>query len=274
MASPAEQWLGIVAAALAVEREDPDRAEALFRHGLDRYGSDGRYLAFYATFLALVRRDLDGAERLFRQAMAAPSAADLPAFVCNNYGCFLWQYRRDLDGAEALLRRAAADPREDALTRANHESILATFLGEARGDAAAAAPFFRASAAGAEDHPDLLIHAARFFLATGDTAEGAALLETVLRTPAPPYPEAPPIETIHLLCWFFLFAHGGPAVAETAWKTATRLLGEGTPPFGASLDLEPNIAAALRSGHPRPDRLRALADVVLGRAPAAVLAGL
>lgn len=299
MPSADRNWYPIAQAAWRVAREDPAQGEAILREGLARHAANAGYLSVYATFLADVRGDSDGAERLFAKALEhdadglvlnnyawflVGSRGDLDGaerlfrkaleqeadgLVLNNYGWFLWRYRNDADGAERLLRLAADGAHADPLSRANHKNILAVFLWDIRKDAAAAAPVFRESLDGADGDPLILAHAGRFLTATGDTAAGLALIEAALRAPA-----GPELAGVHLLCWFCIAAHGAPEAAEAAWDRARRLLLAGADPPDPTTDLDPNIAAAIRAGHPRPERLRALAAAMLGRAPAASLARL
>lgn len=267
MSTVEPDWLPAAKALWPLERDDPDRAEAAYRDLLDRYPAEVDLRTMYASFLAHVRGDVDGAEAMFQQLMAQPTA-----LLCSTYAWFRYTHRGDADGAERLLRQAAELAEPDRRLHATMQRMLAHFLWDVRGDAAAAAPLFRASLEPAEGDPWLLLDAGRFFCATGETAEGLALVEAALAAAAAAPEESSPVR---LLCWFCLFAHGDAARAETAWTEARRLAEAGVIWGEADqTNLAANVAAARSAGHPRPDRVEALAAVVLGQALPAKLAGL
>ncbi len=120
-------WWAVQLAADKFEMSDPDKADAIYRQGLEKFPTSHQLIGNYANFLADVRKDFDQAESCYKRALDAdPNDAD----YLNNYADFLETNRRDFDQAEAFYKRALeADP-----NHANNLGNYAIFLWERRQD--------------------------------------------------------------------------------------------------------------------------------------------
>jgi len=90
-------------------RQDINRAEEVYRQGLDQFPNEALLLVDYADFLSDIRKDYDAAEAMYKRALEAnPKNAD----ILGNYAIFLNNDRKDYDAAEAMYKRALeADPK-------------------------------------------------------------------------------------------------------------------------------------------------------------------
>ena len=82
---------------------DPDKAEAIYRQGLEQFPDSHELTCGFALFLHEVRKDYDEAERLYRRALELDPDR---AIATGNFAGFLWQVRKDYDEAERLSCRA------------------------------------------------------------------------------------------------------------------------------------------------------------------------
>jgi Tfp pilus assembly protein PilF len=104
-----------------LERNNPDRADEIYRQGIVEFQAAPVLLGKYGFFLHRVRKDYDAAEAMYKRALEAdPKQQD----VLGAYAIFLNTVRKDHVAAESMYRRAVeADPK-DADSQAN----LAGFL--------------------------------------------------------------------------------------------------------------------------------------------------
>lgn len=103
-----KNWLNVKLAASAVEKSDPDKADAIYREGLDQFPDSSGLLGSYAFFLRNIRQDYDGAEEFYQRAIVA---APKNPVQLGNYAIFLHNIRQDHDRAEEFYQRAIkADP--------------------------------------------------------------------------------------------------------------------------------------------------------------------
>ena len=102
-------------------RQDINRAEEVYRQGLDQFPNEALLLVDYADFLSDIRKDYDAAEAMYKRALEAnPKNAD----ILGNYAIFLNNDRKDYDAAEVMYKRALeADPKH-----VNNCANLAGFL--------------------------------------------------------------------------------------------------------------------------------------------------
>ncbi|MEH6698917.1 MAG: SIR2 family protein [Brevundimonas sp.] len=164
--TPASAWAFMISALEA--HDDPDRAEAIYKEGIGRFGDDANLLGTYALFLIKVRKDMDGAEALYKRALdAEPDDAD----TLGDYALFLKQVRKDMDGAEALYKRALeAEP-----DHTNNLRNYALFLWQVRKDMdGAEAPYKRALDA-EPDNADTLSDYALFLKQVRKDMDGAVV---------------------------------------------------------------------------------------------------
>jgi Tfp pilus assembly protein PilF len=144
----ASDWWGVELEAAQYRESDPDRADRIYREGVEQTG-DPRLLGNYANFLTNVRKEQDRAEEVYKQALAAD-----PRHPNNlgNFAVFLSTVRKDQDRAEETYKEALAiDP--------DHVSVLgnyAAFLSSARRDPDRAEEVYKqALAADPEDASNL-----------------------------------------------------------------------------------------------------------------------
>ncbi len=87
----------------AAAERNPDKAESIYRKGLERFPNHPKLVANFAIFMEDVRRSYDAAERLYRQALELdPNDAG----TTGNLALFLETQRENYDEAERLYRRA------------------------------------------------------------------------------------------------------------------------------------------------------------------------
>jgi Tfp pilus assembly protein PilF len=129
-------WWSVELEAQPLKTTDPDRADAIYRSGLEQFPNSPELLGNYALFLDDVRKEADHAEEYYRRAVkAAPS--DAPNL--GNYAVFLENVRKDPDRAEEYYKRAVeADP-----THALNLGNYAVFLENLRKDPDRAEEYYR-----------------------------------------------------------------------------------------------------------------------------------
>lgn len=134
-------WWAVELAARKLKKSDPDKADEIYKEGLQRFPESPQLLGHYALFLKQVRKDMDQAEAYYRRALEAdPKHAGI---LCN-YAVFLEQVRKEMDQAETFYRRALeVDP--------NHADILGNYAGFllARGDRDKGFAYLRQALSGA-----------------------------------------------------------------------------------------------------------------------------
>lgn len=119
-----------------IKDNDPDKAESLYKEGIDAFPDSVPLLGSYADFLKNVRQDHDGAEEYYCRALEAnPDNVT----TLGNYANFLTDMRQDFDRAEEYYRRAL----EIDASRANVLGSYAIFLTEVRQDHGAAEEYYR-----------------------------------------------------------------------------------------------------------------------------------
>jgi Tfp pilus assembly protein PilF len=98
----APDWWRILTEARSHEMSDPDRADQLYREGVD--ASENTQLLYgYASFLWERHRDPDRAQELFERALRLDPDEPL---TLSNYATFMWDERNNPDRAEELFERA------------------------------------------------------------------------------------------------------------------------------------------------------------------------
>ncbi len=248
--------LGSYASFLIDHRKDSDRAESMFKRALLANAKDAINLGNYANFLKNYREDFDGAETRYKQAMEAnPNNA----INLGNYATFLWKNRRDFDGAEAMYKQAMEANPKDATNLGNY----ADFLAHIRTDLDGAETMYKRAM---EVDPNLTIYLANLsglMLARGKE-EGLTHLQRALeQLQSKPYP------TVELECAFYLYAHGPAEQRTKALETARRLIESGVRSPG--WDMSRNVQRAQEDKHPESQWLEKLAKVIGDEAEVEVL---
>lgn len=142
-------WWAVTLEAMRIEMEEPDKAEAIYRRGLQQFPTSAPLLRVYASFLERVRKDYEGAERFHQAAMAVdPQDPD----NLGAYAVFLEKIRKDYDSSEGYFRRALSVAPEDP----DHLGNYALFLQHARKDYDSAESHFRRALEAYPEHPNNL----------------------------------------------------------------------------------------------------------------------
>lgn len=131
----ASDWWGVELAARQFTQTDPDRADEIYRQGLETI-EDARLLGSYAVFLTDVRKEHDRAQELYERALAAdPNHA-------NNLGSYARLLLERGNSAQAFefIERAFKNAKEadDGLLAELWFYLLAVGPSERRGDALSA----------------------------------------------------------------------------------------------------------------------------------------
>lgn len=245
--------LGAYAVFLRRVRKDHDRAEDYYRRALDSDPINARNNGSYALFLDEIRKDPDRAEDYHRRSLDADPTN---ATGLGNYAFFLATVRKDPDRAEYYYRRALeADP-----TNAAGLGNYALFLATVRKDPDQADDYYRRALEADPTNANNLGNYAAFLFARGLDARA---LEMVARARN----EAPP-EPMQLELAFYRYAHV-PEDRDSGLGDLRRLIASRVRSPG--FDLSANVERARTSGHPNPDLLADLAEVIADQAPASVL---
>ena len=246
--------LGNYARFLYFERKDMDAAEALYKRALEAEPSHARNLWNYADFLQTVRKDMDAAEALCKRALEAePSHAN----HLGSYANFVQTVRKDMDAAEALYKRAVeADP-----SHANNLGNYAIFLQTVRKDVDTAGALYKRALEAEPSHANHLGSYALLRLTSGHLAEGLALIDRALASIGPDTPRV-----VELECQMYRYCCGTPEQREAALARAKHLVTVELLDTG-DWDFSGVILQAEKMNHPETRWLRALAEVLSGRAP-------
>ena len=246
--------LGNYANFLRNERRELDRAETFYRRALAADPGLAEILGNYATFLWDERRDISGAEELYRRALAADS---VDANILGNFANFLRIERHDIEQAEAFYKRALdVDPRHS-----NNIGSYATVFRLERRDAARAEELFKRALEAEPRHANNLGNYAQLLLASGRREEGWERLEQALACGGQ-------FPALLVELWFYAYAHGGQKWPDALGRLKS-LLQAGTRSRG--WDLSDNVARARSDGHPEPELVAALSEVIGERADIASL---
>jgi len=226
-----------------------DEAEDLYQKAMKSDPNGATNLGNYANFLRVVRDDHDEAEVMYKRAIEADPN---DATSLGNYAAFLTDIRGKHDDAEAMYKRAI----NVGLNDANFLGNYATFLTDIRGKHDDAEAMYKRAMKADPNDANVLSNYAQMLLAQG-RPEGEGMLRNALN-----FPSNAPDLLVELN--FYRLAHfsdeGADALAELK-----RLLTDGARSKG--WDLAPNIERAIKDGHPNPELLQALADVISKDAP-------
>jgi len=242
--------LGNYAAFLTNIRKDHDSAEAFYKRALDADPKHANILGSYAAFLTNIRKDHDSAEAFYKRALDAdPKRAD----ILGSYANFLSDIRKDHDSAEALYKRAVdADPK-----RAGILECYACLLLTIRKDFDSAAVFFKRAVDADPQDANILGNYAMVHFAQGSHSEGRDFLNRAFsgtdQSPAL-------LAELH----FYSYAHLWQE-SPNALPSLKAILRSGARSYDWNLDR--NVAQSKSQGHPHPDLVAALAEVIASKAP-------
>ena len=229
-------------------------AERVYERALERFPTDANILGNFATFLSSIYRDFGQVEAAYRKALDAD-----PNHATNlgNFALFFQKVRKDFDAAETYFRKALdADP-----DNANCLGNFANFLERVRKDFDAAETYYRKALDADPGDANHLGNFARLLLVQNRWDEGCEYLERA-------FAAAPNQKMVLCELHFYAYAHG-----KGRWPNALSLLKELLTSGARSpgWDLQANVQRARDSGHPEPELLAALADVLADAAPLATL---
>jgi len=198
-------------------------------------------------------------ERVLQQT---PNDADLRG----DFAEFLVSVVKDFDAAEAHYRQAIeTDPRN-----IDNLGNFAIFLQTIRKDRAEAETYYRRALDVDPDDGNLLGNLAQLLLARGHDEEGLDALQQAFTAHSSDGEEGEEGDALMCELHFYAYAHGGDRWPD-ALGALKQLLTRGARSPG--WDLQSNVQRARDSGHPEPEFVAALADVVADAAPLATLDG-
>jgi len=252
---PADSWaVGTLARRLS--NKDLDDAGLFYDRSLESEPNDAAILGSYAIFLKNVRKDHDSAELLYKRALEAD-----PAHANNlgSYALFLTAVRKDHDGAELLYKRSLeSDP-----ARANTLGNYANFLTDVRKDHDGAELLYKRALEADPARANTLGNYAKLLFILNRPDEGESAMTKA-------WEQKPEESELQAELLFYACAHGWQKHPEALARLKT-LLESGADSKG--WPLEENVRVARESGHPHPDFIAALAEVVSGKAAVDTLGG-
>ena len=241
-----KNWWSVEVEARQHKTEDPDKADEIYRQGIDKFPRSADLLGSYAVFLKTIRKDHDGAENHFRKALEADPE---DATNLGNYANFLWEVRKDHDEAEDYFRKALeADP-EDAAHLGNY----VIFLWQARKDHDKAEDYFRKALEADPEDATNLGNYAGFLLALGRGDVGWPYFKKAR--------DLADREDLKLELLFYEYAHTADTT-ERVKRLADikKMIASGVRSPG--WDLAQNVERAIADGHPERKLLAKLAKVI------------
>ena len=128
-------WWAVEIDAGKYKEQQPEKAEEIYRQGLQEFPNEADLLTSYANFLTKYRQDHDRADEYYRKALALKSSA----FSCGNYALFLYENGRDSQAAGEYFRQAIEhDPYE-----VNNLTNYATYLDSVEKDHSQAERYYQ-----------------------------------------------------------------------------------------------------------------------------------
>ncbi|MBF0294067.1 MAG: hypothetical protein HQL96_02675 [Magnetococcales bacterium] len=228
-------------------RRDDDRAEELYRRAMLADGEDANCLGNFALFMKNVRHDYDVAEKYFQLALQVNPRH---AGHLGNFAIFMKHIRHDYAAAEELYHRALrADPSDP-----HRLGSLASFTHQTRRNQTSLTDELLHGMEMDPGNASRLGNFVQLLLAQGRIKEGMPLLDKVLEMHAPN-------PTLNLELWFYALAHDPERFDEALGRIKGYLLA-GT---RSRWNLRANAHRARLSGHPQPDLLDTVANVIAGQ---------
>lgn len=169
----ATEWWKVQLEADKVKNEDPDRADRIYREGVEKV-EDSRLLTSYGIFLVEEREEFDRAEQMFERAIAADPEN---IFALGSLALFLKQKRKNYDRAEELYELATAGEAPNPTNLCNY----AIFLHRVRKEFDRAEELYeRAIALGAKSPESLSAYAIFLSRVRGESKRAEELFERAL----------------------------------------------------------------------------------------------
>lgn len=230
-------------------RKDHDRAELFYKRALEAEPNYAVGSANYAIFLYTVRKDHDRAERFFKGALEVEPSN---VMLLGSYGNFLYAVRGDFDGAERFLKHALGVDPSNAMSLGSYGN----FLADVRKDYDAAERFFKRALEVDPGSANTLGNYAKLLFILNRPDEGEVAMSKAW--------EQKPLESpLQSELLFYACAHAWQKHPK-ALSQLRSLLESGA--YSQGWPLGENVRVARESGHPHPDFIAALAEVVSGKA--------
>ena len=242
----ANEFVFFNAAVCYAKVENHDLQEKYFLKAIEADPKHSISFGSYALFLENIRKDYNEAEKYYKKAIEAyPNYAD----CLGNYAIFLSIIRKNPNKAEKYYKRAIeANPKH-----ANNLGNYATFLQSIRKDYDNAEKYYRRAIAINPKHEASLGNYTGLLFVRGEKDEGFKRLEEAMSL-------AVGKELIQDL-WFYSYAHKeGEADRINALKEIKKLIVEGERSEG--FDMTANVERAIADGHPSPELLKDLEQVI------------
>jgi tetratricopeptide (TPR) repeat protein len=281
------------AQALAYIRGDYEKIAGILSDSVKEKPADVEALRQLAAFLLYKKREVDRAKELFRQALAmAPDSVQ----AASDYAHVLTHTGHPPQEGEELLRQLVAKWSDDpaaAITLASflikwkgdyHEGLrilreladrhpkdyplldaYATQLRNVEEQRPEAERIYRQILAEAPSLTNTLGNLAQLLFWQGRTDEARTLLDRALANIQGANAES---AALVVELWFYQYAHV-PEARSKALRTLKYLLLRGA--SSPEWPLDPDVERAVQSGHPQPNLLRRIADVIVGRVDLQVL---
>ncbi len=114
-------WWAVEMAASIYKKTDPDKADEIYKKGIENFKKSHQLLGNYAIFLTDIRKEYDEAERYYKRSLEIdPNSAN----KLGNYASFLKDIRKEYDEAERYYKRSLEIDPNNANKLGNYASFL------------------------------------------------------------------------------------------------------------------------------------------------------
>jgi Tfp pilus assembly protein PilF len=251
-----KDWWSVELAASEFKKSNPDRANDIYLAGLKKFKDSTELLCNYASFLWHNKNDFPLAEKYYMKAiMADPSN---PSSL-GNYALFLKNYEENYPKAEEYFKKAIEANPNNAINLGNYANykrfIIKDYLQTEK--------YYKMAI---EEDPHYGVHLGNysgFLFSMGRHSEALPYLtEAIIYL----YADGGENEEAVLECWFYQYAHViDDSQSNKSLKKIKKLISKNVnSPFW---NFDDNVARAIQDGHPEPEFLKALADVITDKAP-------
>ncbi len=227
-------------------KKDHDKAEEYYLKALSLDSESANKNGNYALFLENIKKDYDKAEACYLKALSLD-----PEHANNNgnYAIFLKDIKKDYDKAEAYYLKALALENDNALWNGGY----AIFLHTVKKDYEKAEEYYLKALSLEPEDADFNGNYAQLLFITGRKEEAKSYLDKAFKF------NNNEAKELSLEIWFYQYAHDFDSLEESE-KAIVDLLDEGHQSVG--WDFSENIRVAIEDGHPNPERLQVLADLI------------
>lgn len=116
-------WLAVYTEASRVEKTDPQRADQIYRDGMEKYPEAYQLVMSYANFLQTIQKDFDGAEEYYKKALELNPE---DAITLGAYAYFLHYHRGEHEEAEKYYKLSLQYDPDNAINLGNYALFLDT----------------------------------------------------------------------------------------------------------------------------------------------------